>query len=550
MKLILAIVLSLSVPFGIVQSRAAAAAGFRSSPPGLMETPTPTPEETPTPAPTPPDPELERLAREAKLADARKTIAQAEKDEATARKEKAEADKAETLARLEDAKAKLGIGAATPAATPVAGNVNADATNFIETQILAETSARVAGMSLFQQMCLIEDKEHPPSPKPLAVPALQKKPLKTLVINSATDKAAIGKYRTILGQLQFLHSHYAELIKQSDELVKKSVKERTEGVQELAPGALPLLIPAATSLVKNVADLVNLFRTETEFKNQSVTVNTRLIVSHLTNRLLTEQTAQCKVEAIYQPAVYPLSVSADATSSKLFLAYKQLLDDVVEGDKAVNASTDEVTQLGKDVATIDAGIAELKKKVADYKKKQEEKTTPVKGKKKKKGGKQPPTQPAEPFDVQKAEQDIKDAEQEKIKVNSKIARIQQAAASLQEFKASLADLFKLLTAVNDATKQPVLVDLISAGRLSDILSEDDTYALDLEIKASGTNRTRRNMFFNAKVAHSAGVSLDANLYDNHDRLVFGRLEDFYIEFTGSEDIRKRKGFKKLSELPR
>ncbi|MDT5296301.1 MAG: hypothetical protein QOJ76_3181 [Acidobacteriota bacterium] len=543
MRPALAIVFSLSVLFGIVWSRTAAA-GSPSPASGPMETPTPSPEETPTPtpSPTPPDPELERLAREARLADARKTIAQAEKDEATARKEKAEADKAETEARLEAAKSRLGIGAPTPAATPVAGNVSGDVTNFIETQILAETSARAAGMSLFQQLCLVDGNGQTPSPSPLPVPALQKRPLKTLVINSATDKAAIGKYRTILGQLQFLHEHYAKLIKQS-------LDERDDFKAEIAGAALPLLVPAATSLVKNVADLVNLFRTETEFKNQSVTVNTRLIVSHLTNYLLTRQSSQCKVEAIYQPAVYPLSVSADATSGKLFRAYKQLLDDVIEGDKESNANGEKVVALRKDVATIDANIAELGKKIADYKKQQDEKQKPVKGKKKK-GGKQPPPQPAEPFDVQKAEQDIKDDEKEKDKTNGRITRLQQAAAGLQEFKTSLADLFKLLTAVDDATKQPVFVDLISAGRLSDILSEDDTYALDLAVKASGTNRTRRNMFFNAKVAHSAGVSLDANLYDNQDRLVFGRLEDFYIEFTGSEDIRKRKGFKKLNELPR
>jgi cell fate (sporulation/competence/biofilm development) regulator YlbF (YheA/YmcA/DUF963 family) len=486
------------------------------------ETPTPTPEETPSPSP--PDPELERLKREAALAEARKVIAQAEKDEAEA--------------RLEAAKARLGIGAATPAATPASGNITGDVTNFIETQLLAETGARMAGMSLFQQMCLINDKGQALSPSPAPVPALQDEPMKILIINSATDKAAIGKYRTILGQLQFLHDHYGELIKQSAE-------ERKEAEKEFAAASLPLLVPAATSMVKNVAELVNLFRTETEFKNQTVAINTRLIVTHLANHLLTKKSSQCRVEAIYQPGVYPLSISADAKNGNLLLAYKQLLDDMINGDKEVNANNEKVTELRKDIATIDERIAELRKQIADYKKQQEDaekaKTTKSKKKKKKKGGDEPP--PEETFDVQAAEQEIDE-------LNGKIARLQRAATSLQEFKASIADLIKLLTAVDDTTKQPVLNDLVGAGRLSDILSKDGAYALDLVVRASGTNRTRHNMFFNDKIDHSAGVSLDANLYDKDDRLVFGRLEDFYIEFTGSKDIRKRKGFQKLNDLPR
>lgn len=535
MRLPLALFFATIVMFGAIYTRPAAA-GSPTARPG--ETPSPSPEETTTPSPTPPDPELERLTREARLAEARKAVAQAEKDEATARKEKAEADKAETEARVEDLKAKLGLNGPTPAATPTSGNITGDVTNFIETQILAETSARAAGMALFEQMCLIDGNGQTPSPAPMSVPALQKNPMEKLVINNPTDKVAIGRYRAILAQLGFLHTHYAKLIEQAG-------KERNEVHKEAA--LVPLLIPAATTMVKNAADLLSLFRTETEFKNQTVTVNTRLIVSHLVNYLLTRHSAQCKVVDIYQPAVYPLSVSADATGSKLYQAYQQLLNDVTLGDAAVNENNEMVAKLRKDVETIEAHIAELKQKLVEHKKQKEEAAKQAKVKKKKKGQQAPP---AEPFDEAAAEKDLKESEEEKRDYNDWIARIQQTTTSLQEFKTSLADIFKLLTAVDETSKQPLLIELVAAGRLSDVLAEKGAYALDLSVKASGTNRIRRTMFFNAKIDHSAGVSIDANLYDSQDRLVFGRVEDFYVEFTGSKNIRKRKGFKKLEELPR
>lgn len=512
-----------------------------------IERPTPEPTETPTPTPTPaptpspaPDPELERLEREAKLAEARKIIAQAEKDEAQARKEKAEADEAETKARQNLAKAKLGIGVVEPGATPPSGNISAgDAPRYIETQLLAEAGVRMASNELVRQICSITT----PSPAPSPVAALVIKPIKTLVINSPGDKAAIGHYRTIVGQLEFLHDHYAKLIKQSFD-------ERDDAKAEAA--ALPLLIPAATEMVKNAADLINLFRTDTEFKSQEVNINTRMIVSNITNLLLRTNTGQCKVQAIYQPAIYPLSVPKDVKNKPLLKAYRQLLDDVSKGESEVNANKTKVAELSKQKTELAAEIVELRKKLAEQKKKsaQAAERQAAQRNKTKKGIINSPQVPEESLDIQKTESDIREDEEFIGKLDRRISRLNQAAANLENFKATLASLFQLLSAVDDTTKQPVLVQLISAERLSEILATDDTYVLDLSIKASGTNRIRRNMFFNAKLAHTGGVSIDAGLYNSQDQLVFGRLEDFYIEFTGSEDIRKRMGFKKLDGVTR
>jgi hypothetical protein len=91
----------------------------------------------------------------------------------------------------------------------------------------------------------------------------------------------------------------------------------------------------------------------------------------------------------------------------------------------------------------------------------------------------------------------------------------------------------------------VIASLLRAERLRAILAADDTYVLDLSVRASGTNRIRKNMFFNARVAHSGGVSIGANLFNNKDQMVFARLEEFYFEFMNSKEIRERTGFQQL-----
>jgi len=485
------------------------------------------PEDDPTPTPTPtPDPEIEKANKE-------KAIAEASKAASDARKAASDAETAAIAAKLAALRAKLGLSPtdAGPTATPPSGNITAgEAPKFIETQILAETGGRMATAQLLRQLCGIDG-----APE---VPALKKQAITSLVINNSIDKAAVSKYRMTVAQLQFLHDHYLKLIEQS-------ANERDD--TKATAAFLPLLIPAATQIVKNVADLINLFRTDTQFNAQTVTVDNRMIVSNLANRLLATNTEQCKVTAIYQPAVYPLTVPKEVKGGSLLAAYKQLLDDVTAGETETNKNVEKVAELTKQKAELEALVTKLEAQIAEQKEKDAQKEQPQKkpSKKKKK-----PAQPESPFDIAAAEKKVKQAQKFIGKLDERIARLNQAAANLTSFKASLAGLFQILTAVDDATKQPLLNGLINAERLSEILAEAGTYVLDLNVKASGTNRTRRNMFFNTKLAHSGGVSIDANLFNNQDQLVFGRIEDFYIEFTGSKDIRQRSGFKRLDELKR
>lgn len=476
---------------------------------------------TPTSSPIPtPDPELEKAVRETKLAEAKKAKAQADKEAAEARKAEAEADKAAVEAKLAADKARWGIGVTTPSATPPSGNITGDKDKFIETQLLSEMCARKASHQMVASICASKS------------PALTTHPIRVLVINSSADKAAVENYNAILAQLNFLHAHYGKLIDQAEQ-VQKLPEKSPELVME---SAAPLLIPAATEAVKSTADLINMFRTETEFKDQAVSVDTRMIVTFLTNTLLTTKAGPCTVNEIYYPSIYSLGIAANAANGPLIQIYRSLLGDISNADQIVSANKAMVVELGKKVEALDTTIADLETDISKHKMKPQQQTN------KKSKAKEPPPPP---FDLAAATNKLSKAEADKDVIKFKIDRLKQTASNLESFKASLADLLKVLTAVDPANSTPLLAGLLRAERLKDILKANDAYALDLVVKASGTNRIRKNAFLNAKIAHSGGVSIGANLFNNLDQLVFGQLEEYYIDFTNSGEIRKRAGFQKL-----
>lgn len=494
-----------------------------------LNTAPPLPDESPTPEPSPtptPDPEIVKAEKDKVLAEARKAKADAEKAAA-------DAEAAATASKLAAQRARLGLKAEPASApSPPSGNVTtSEGFKFIETQILAEASARVAASRVVEQLCGSINGSPAPNPTPTPIKALTAKPMKTLVINSGNDRSAVERYRAILAQIDFLKDEYVRLINQAKDA--RELPEKAEG-PEFAP---TLLIPAATELVSSAATLINLFRTDTEFKDQAVTVNTRMIVSLMTNDLLNTTNNQCKVDTIFHPAVYPIGVSANPGSGLLLSAYRGLLSKITEGDDEVRKDNEKVEELKATLKTLDEEIAKLKQKIAESEKAKKN------GKEKDSGGKKQPA-----INVADLTEELAGKEADRLVISSKIKAITEAAAAIDTFKTSLADVRTLLTSVDDVTKLPLLTNLIRAERLSDILKKDDTYVLDLDVKASGTNRTRKNIFWNARIAHSAGVSIDATLFNNRDEQVFAILRPFYIEFSSSKQIRKHSGFQTLDQI--
>ncbi len=466
------------------------------------------------PAPTPtPDAETEALNRETRIAQAKKAKAEAEKEAAEARKAHAEADKAALEARLATEKARLGIGVTSPTATAPSGDITGDKDKFIEAQLLAEFSARKASQLMFSNVCGSKN------------PAFKKKPIKVLVVSSSSEKSAVVTYTAILAQLQFLHARYDGLIQQAS---------GARSGQEFAPG---LLIPAATEAVKSAADLINMFRTSTEFKDQTVNVDARMVVTFLTNDLLKEHFGVCEVEAIYYPSVYTLGISPDVSTGPLITTYRNLLDDVSRGDQEVAANNEMIAKLKKAAEDTDKEIERLQKAIKEH-------GTPAPKEGRKVKGKTKP--PEAPFDLEKAKQELSTALTKKQFINSKIDELKQTAANIESFKSSLADLLKFLTAVDSTTNTPALVSLLRAERLHDLLKLNTTYSLEMQVTGAGTNKISKNAFFSAKVSHSGGVSIGVNLFNNQDQLVLGQREHYYIDFTNSKEIRRLTGFQKLN----
>jgi len=287
------------------------------------------------------------------------------------------------------------------------------------------------------------------------------------------------------------------------------------------------LIPAATGLVKSAAEFINLFRTDTEFVDQDVSVDARMVVTFLVNDLLTTNAAPCQINAIYYPSVYPLGIKSNSSTSGIMVAYRNLLNDLSRGDGAVAENKRQVETLTAQIAELDAKIAELQKTIKDI--------NAAKGKK-------------DTAKIKQAEKEIEEAKDKKSRINYKIKRLNQTADQLESFKNNLSDMLKLLTGTDATNNSTVLAALLRSERLKDILKSPNTYALDLVVTASGTNRITKNFFFNARVSHSAGITINAVLFNNQDQMVFGENQDYYIEFTNSKEIRRRARFKNLEEI--
>jgi hypothetical protein len=455
----------------------------------MKPSPSPTPDEkdepSPTPSPTPtPDVELEKAKRDAELAEERKKKEEHERDSAKAQRDAA--------------KARLGLGDedAKPAATPPSGNVTGDTGNLIETQILAGAAAREASVKLATQICKAG------------------LPVTKLIINNGMNGTSVQNYRSVVAQVSALHDAYQEYI--TDARNAFDLPEDPDKASKAIPPAL--IAPAVSQTVKSVADVINLFRTETNFKNVTITaVNDEMMVTLLADALLStaSRKAGCSIGGIYYPSNYSPNITVSA-KSPLLQAFIQLRADQAQGDAEVAKNKAKAEELTKVLKDLDAQLAELEKQVT-------------------------------------ANSDLRDKLNfERVKralIAVKIERLKLSVSNLEAFKTSTASIINMFSEVNNTTKQTLLTEFLQAERLATILDESGAYVLDLTVTAAGMLRIRRNLFFNAKTAHTGGVTVSVRLYDNGGLMVFGRVQEFYIDFTDPKTIRRTLGFQKLEQVP-
>jgi hypothetical protein len=337
-------------------ARAAGASPLTPAAATLASPPTadPTQEATPSATPTP-DPVLEQAQRDAKLAEELKK-------KAVSDQERAEAEAARLKALVQP------LGAPANVTVPT-GSVTTDAAGWVESQMLAQEAARQITRRLTQSLCtepITPGATPTPSPTPTptagAQPGTPPKPtpqkVKTLVIHSPGDLTGVELYGSIMGQLSNLHGELAKKNGEVKDALAKTDPTRVPGagVADFDP-TLAFAAPGiATGVIKSVAELINLFRTDTSFTNQAITLNENTIVSQIVRNFNSGSAtgANCdETVRVYHPALYAPRLLESSEKSALI----QLLN---------QAEAAKVEAAGN-VEKLDARIKELKDLGAAFK---------------------------------------------------------------------------------------------------------------------------------------------------------------------------------------
>lgn len=530
--IVLAFVMFSSLPEGILGQRAHAFA----RPSSLR------PDDTPSPTPTAtPDEVLDQAKREALIATELKTKAVADKDRAEAE-----------AARLKAETQPLG-----PASVNIpTGNVQTDAAGWVESQMLAQEAARQITIDLAGKLCT--GKFLPGGvAEPVLGEAAPTQAINTLVIYNNNDLGGVELYVTVLGQLSQLKQEFStENPKTQTNL--DSTDPRVAPVAGLVPAAIPILAaPAvATSAIKSVAEIINLFRTDTSFQNKSVQISEDMVVSHIVNYFgnvaappaAGAPASRCNQSIkVYYPALFPPKLVKSPQTSAVLILLNQ-----VEGLKNEAALLLEKTDARiKDITNLRALLADRKKSSDSQAAKEADLGTKSEELKKCKT----------PAECKRIQAEIKDLEKDIAELKKAIVAIDQElapdgtaikanAASFKGWLSRLTEQKSKMTARITATellsaklntpdsdtKLTALAQLLRAEKLSDILSNSQTFTLRVAVTANGTTKIKKNIFVDAKVRHSAGANVVYQLFNRDGVLAQGNVMQCYIGYRSSRDV--------------
>jgi hypothetical protein len=512
----------------------------------LILLPQESPSPTPTPSPTP-DAELEAAQRETKLAEEKKKKEVAEKEEAEARAAKLKAT-------------VQPFGAPNNISIPT-GSVTTDQSGWAESHMLAQEAARLITQRLTGFLC--------GQPKYVAGVGA---PIKTVVIYNASDIAGLELYDSIIFQMEGLNREFAQKHKETEALLIDTNPTRALAVSDAGVESDPALAAAfaipgiATGLVKSVAELINLFRTDTKFENQTIAVTEDMVVSYLADQLSGDsQEKQCAdgfyiYYPLYMPPLPPRGVDGHddcpAGAQKLEVALSALgasLSTARDDVRAIEGRIELLTKLG-------ANADERKKNDAAQKEKQEQLAKPKLGKdEKEKLTKEINELGDKNVELNKKFKALvtdflksvmgKNPTDEQVASAGKIAndnvpkyagwikKLNELKSRTEQLIAATEQVTTKLNTPDEANKLTPLARLRRAERLHCILETNDTYTLRVAVTANGTTKIKKNLFVDAKVRHAAGATLVYQLFDKFGRVAKGSTLQCYIDYQSSEDVR-------------
>lgn len=229
----------------------------------------------------PADEELKKLQLELAKAKVRAEI-EAEKkkleppDPAIAEAER-QLKQAELDAKMAaERKKELESSLPTTQATALEGRTTIDDKVLIETETLAHGGLRTIAGNIAQDIR----------------PKVNGKPL--FIYNSA-DIGALAAYRAFAGQMKILGDAF-------DEVAKPQMPDPLFGVAS---------IPIATAAVKSVIDLVALFRTDTDIKGMTVTLDELALVSEVAGALAKNN------QKVFVSQLYPLDIAQNLAGAEV-----------------------------------------------------------------------------------------------------------------------------------------------------------------------------------------------------------------------------------------
>jgi len=411
--------------------------------------------QTPTP-----DPELEAAQREAALAKAKADKAEQEKKEA-----EAERDKLKAIAQP----------VAAPNITAPPGKVTTDSSGFVETQILGQEAARVITFRFAKEITSL-------NPKP-----------KNIIIYSSSDITALSAYMPVLFQLQQFNAEFEKTHKGALLLLAEDDETAAADVGTL------LAAPAiASGVVKSVAELAQLFRSETTFSNKDVPVSEDTIVSYLVARMSGIN--------IYYPSLFPVELAGLGEKTEITDEFGKIQSNkfTAENDgKSIDAKIAETTKLKEtDKSALEKakGNAALEKEIGAGIRKKDE----------------------------------------------RLRKLTETKNKIQFLVNSAEQITKTLETPDAATKITPLTQLIRSARLKKIMTAqsgdqgkktDDTYTLRFNVTANGTTKIKQWLFFDAKVRHSAGARVTYQVFDKNGLIIAANSFQFYFDWKSSKEVR-------------
>jgi hypothetical protein len=213
--------------------------------------------------------------------------------------------------------------------------VSTDQAGFVEVQMMAQEAAKQIVVLLANDLCGSAD--------PLICGN------GTLVVYSSNDIAAVSLYRSMIQQLNQLSVDFD--VKEDNANKQLAATNPIPPDAEAAEAGIIAAPEAATGIIKSVAELINLFRTDTSFQNKTVAITDDMVVSYLVRAL----SDHGKTFKIYDPAIFPALLASDDSSSDLLEKLRDIASRRVK-------ATDNLKLLDKRIKAISAIAAVILKK--------------------------------------------------------------------------------------------------------------------------------------------------------------------------------------------